>query len=97
MSYSIHYGPAGTADHLKKKSRLGMVGAAVVILVCAAAFGCALPSQVQQLRQVLFPWAEPAVQEAFEEFREDVRQGESFKEAAAAFCLEILDEAEQAQ
>lgn len=94
MSYSIHYGPDRPKSAPKKRSYFGLVGAVLVIMVCAAAIGWSLPQQAEQFTQALFPWTRSEVQTAFTELREDVREGQPLSDAVKTFCLEIIHGAE---
>jgi len=95
MGYSIHYGPDKPRSAQKTNSYLGFVGAVLVIMVCAAAIGWAIPQQAGQFARALFPWTRSEVRAAFAELREDVREGQPFSDAVTTFCLEIIHNAEQ--
>ncbi len=97
MSYSIHYGPDRPRSAPKKRSHFGLVGAVLVIMVCAVAVGWALPGQAEQFKQALLPWTRSEVRTAFADLREDVREGQSLQDALTAFCLEIIHDAERVQ
>ncbi len=90
MSYSIHYDSDNPNFRSQKKPLFGLIGAILVIMVCAAAIGWAIPQQAMQFRQVLLPWTRTEVKAAFAELREDLRQGEPLSDAVTAFCLEII-------
>jgi len=91
VSYTVRYGEDVPERVPVKATRFGLVGAFTVLFVCAAAIGMAIPGRVSQLREALFPWTQAAVQEAFGEFRTDLQQGQSFREAFGEFCVEIID------
>lgn len=91
MSYTVRYGEDVPERVPVKATRFGLVGAVVIFLVCAAALGFAIPEQIDTLRETLFPWTQEAVRESFGDFREDLRQGRSFREAFGEFCVEIVE------
>lgn len=93
MSYTIQYGPSMKAE---KKRPMPRVSIFLVVVILAAA-GAAARFLPEQLKHTLFPWSQPVVQEAFAEFRCDVREGEAFEDAFTAFCREILSHAPQVQ
>lgn len=97
MSYCIRYGPDVPARMRKRGLPFGMIGAVIVVAVCALAIGFALPEQAQQLQEAFFPWTMPAAREAFSEFTAQLRQGEAFQDAMTDFCLEIFRGAENGQ
>ena len=97
MSYRIQYGPDRPGRGQEKRSAFGVVGVVIVAAVCALALGFALPEQAGQLREVLFPWAQPEVKSAFSELTGELRSGVPLSDALAGFCREILDEASTAQ
>ncbi len=90
MSYSIHYDSDNPNFIPQKKPLFGFVGAILVIMVCAVAIGWAIPQQVDQFREALFPWTREETKAAFSELRDDLRQGEPLPDAVTAFCLEII-------
>ena len=90
MSYSIHYDSDNPNFRAQKKPLFGFVGAILVIMVCAAAIGWAIPQQAKQFREVLLPWTRTEVKAAFSELRDNLLQGEPLSDAVTAFCLEII-------
>lgn len=95
MSYSIHYGPDVPQSVPIKRSYFGLVGALLVVVICATAVGWAMPQQAEKFAQALFPWTRSEVNAAFAELREDVREGQPISEAVTTFCREIIDDADQ--
>ena len=93
MSYSIHYGPEKPKFGQRKKGYAGLIGAVLIIMVCAAVIGFAIPQQTKQFVQALFPWTRSEVVSALKEFREDIREGLPVSDAITTFCREIIYEA----
>lgn len=83
MSYEIHYG----ADRPRRK-RVGIIIAAALLLLAAVRL-CASGA----ITQALARFAPNETVRSFGSFVENMRQGSSFAEAAAAFCREIVDNA----
>ena len=49
------------------------------------------PTQLRQARRIIFPFFEPSVKEAFSEMVTQMGEGVRFRDAATAFCREILN------
>jgi len=95
MSYSIHYDSDNPSYKQRKKPVFGIIGAILVIMVCAAAIGWAIPQQVMQFKEALVPWTRAEVKEAFSELQDDLQQGQPLADAVTAFCLEIIHDSAQ--
>lgn len=93
MSYTIHYGSEMPKFSPKKKSYAGLVGAVIIIMVCSAAIGFAIPRQAEQFVQALFPWTRMEVRSTLADLREEVKDGMPMADAISAFCHEIIYEA----
>lgn len=93
MGYTIHYGPA---PKIVKQRRIRSLRIWVITALLALTIILAnhfRPEEMQLLKESLFPWTQPAVKAAFAEFMADLRSGDTLHDAAAAFCLEIIDNA----
>lgn len=97
MSYSICYEPDRTRPVRKKRPYFGLVGAVVIILICATAIGWTIPQQAKQFVQALLPWTRNEVIAALSELRSDVIEGKPINDAVTAFCLEIIHGSEQSR
>lgn len=95
MSYSIRYDSDNPNFKQQKKPIFGLIGAILVIMVCATAIGWAIPQQVKQFKETLMPWKRAEVQAAFSELQDELRQGQPFEDAVTAFCLEIIHDSVQ--
>ena len=93
MSYSIHYGPDKPNGIRNTESRLGLIGAIVVVLVCVLAIGWAIPEHTEQFVQALFPWAREEVRSALDEMRLNLKAGQPVRDVISAFCQGIISEA----
>ena len=91
MSYSIRYGPEIPESVPVHATAFGWIGVLIVFLVCAAALAYAAPEQMAHLREAMFPWEQPVVQEAFVEFRYDMDAGAEFQDALRDFCRQLLE------
>jgi len=92
MGYMIRYGTDGQ-DHLKqRKKALTVAGIVIAIALCYFLFAWNCPEYAQRLSEALFPWLQPEVQQAFGEFREDIREGVPFVDAVEDFCANLLYE-----
>lgn len=94
MSYQIQYGQtmtktviAETRNNAKRSPAIKWIGFSCVLL-----FVVFLGSA--GYLDFLIPGDKEVTTAAFESMVEDVRAGESVKDAVAAFCLEILDSAQ---
>ena len=97
MSYSIYYGPDNNKPASTKRSLFGLIGALLIVGICATAVGWAIPQQTEKFVRMLFPWTRSEVQTAFIELREDVKEGQPLSEAVTAFCRGIIDNADETQ
>ena len=95
MSYTIRYSEEIKVKEKRNGKAFAALGVVTVFVVCLLAFGLAMPKQLQKFREAFFPWTKPAVQEALGEFRENMCEGVSFKEAAEAFCLDLIHDAQE--
>lgn len=95
MSYTIRYSEEIKVKEKSKGKLFASLGVVTVFAVCLLAFGLAMPKQLQKFREAFFPWTKPVVQDALVEFRENMREGASFKEAAEAFCLDLIHDAQE--
>lgn len=97
MSYSISYGSDTPKLYQKKKGYMGLIGAILIIMICAAAIGWAIPQQAKAFAQALFPWTREEVRFALTELRRDILDGQPLSDAVTTFCREIIYEANWAQ
>ena len=97
MSYSIHYGPDKPDTGSKRKGYAGLIGAILIVLICAFAIGWAIPEQTKEFVQALFPWTRTEVSIALAQLRENIKTGQPLADAVSAFCQGILNEANQIQ
>lgn len=97
MSYSIHYDSDNPSYKPQKNPVFGIIGAVLVIMVCAAAIGWAIPQQVIQFKEALIPWTRAEVKAAFSELRNDLLQGQPLTDAVTAFCQEMIHDSAQAK
>lgn len=94
MSYKISYGdPAGKAMQ-RSSFRLRLPAAAGIVLALAILARIFYPNEAKQLTEALFPLTSAASQEALEVFAQNIKAGESFRNAVTAFCLEIIEDAD---
>lgn len=92
MSYKISYG--NESEKSKITGRIWRPAIAGLVLSLAIMARFVFPKDTKQLTEALFPLTSESVQTALEVFTENIKAGESFNEAATAFCLEIIDEAD---
>ena len=97
MGYSIHYGPAPKFAKNRNTFSLIPVAAAILFLISLSTAKQIWPEEATKLQEALFPWTQESVQEAVGTFVKNLNAGESFQDAAAAFCMEIIDDAQQIQ
>lgn len=92
MSYMIHYGPSGNIEAAWQKKLMkhrAKTMTAIIAAVCCILL--VLTVDIQQLKELLIPGDPAVTKEAFVQFTEDVRQGESVTDAITAFCREIIE------
>ena len=91
MGYSIQYGTSkyDVKKMDKKKGRLifAVCMLCVVVLICAV-----FSEQISVFRRHVLPFLEPQVQNAFANMAVKIGDGVEFRDAAAAFCREIIFE-----
>lgn len=92
MSYQISYGmiPQETA----RRPRRWWYGAAGIVLALAVIARIFYPAETKQLTDALFPLTSESAQEALAVFKQNIRAGESLGDAVTAFCMEIIDDAD---
>jgi hypothetical protein len=92
MAYSIRYGSC-KYDVPKPKvrdwKRYILITAAAAVVMFALLF----PHGAAKVRKALFPYFEKNVQEAFGGMVQDIRRGEPFSDASAAFVQEMISDA----
>lgn len=94
MSYKISYGVAPKIAESKKKVRLQWPIFAIVAIIVALLARTVYPAQTKQFAETLFPLTSTSSKDALDVFTQKIRAGETFGEAATAFCLEIIYEGE---
>lgn len=95
MGYSIHYGPTPKIVKKQRKFPFGPAAAALLLIISLITASRVWPDEAAALQEALFPWTQEPVKAAFSDFVKDLNAGDSFRDAAAAFCREILDDAQQ--
>lgn len=88
MSYKIFY-------HKEKKEgtlgyRMQIPIAAVLVLITLINGIYHFTGKGEPLRELLLPWTQPKVLEAYSVFTDNLKNGESFLESVETFCLDIL-------
>ena len=91
MGFSVQYGPDGSFERewkrkLQKKRRKGFGIAAIIVLLSAVLF----LQKRQNLDELLIPGNPEVTKAAYMQFSEDLREGDSFREAITTFCQEIF-------
>lgn len=93
MAYTIQYGTSKydvkKVDKKKRQLIVSICLLCVVVLICATFY-----EQVGEFRRHFLPFLEPNVQDAFRNMAVQVENGMEIKDAASAFCREILFETE---
>lgn len=92
MSYKISYGSTPKQAGSKRSARLKWLALALCVTAIALTARSFYPEQMKQLTEALFPLTSASSREALDVFSQHIRDGESFGEAAAAFCQEIIHE-----
>ena len=95
MSYSISYGLDKARYEKKKQPYFGLIGAVVIIVVCALVIGWSIPQQAERFALALFPWTRTEVRSSILQLKENIKDGQSLADAVTTFCLEIIHNAEQ--
>ena len=93
MGYTIHYGPEPKVAKLRHKHHGGIWIIAAMLALTVMIANYFRPEEMRLLKEALFPWTQPAVKAAFAEFVTDLRQGDTLHDAAAAFCIEVIENA----
>ncbi len=93
MSYRIHYGDVLTkeiiADPAKKNRPIHLL--TLFTVICVILF--VLFSGGGKLHDVLIPGNAEVTRTAVRGFVDDIKEGEQVKDALAAFCMEIIENA----
>lgn len=89
MGYRIDYGgPAGTLRPKKRDWRA--VSAVLLVALCVAGAVTVKAVGLKWVREVLLPGDPEITAAALETMAEDLREGESLRDALTAFCREIM-------
>ena len=91
MSYQISYGSKKKARSSATRPLPLYIGMAVFTAV--ALLMLCFPSKMREFRQQALPAFEPEVTQAFSQMLQTIRNGTPVRDAATAFCREILIEA----
>ena len=94
MSYRIRYASSQPLSTMQKKHHLQIPIAALLLIAAILVLRCVFPEETQRLAEAVIPLSRESTQEALAAFAEDIKAGESFGDAATAFCLEIIHEAD---
>ena len=94
MSYKISYGIMSNKTRRKPIFRFRLPVIAGAVLALAITARVFWPRQTKQLSEALFPLTKTSSQAALEVFARNIKAGESFGDAVAAFCQEIINEAD---
>lgn len=95
MGYRIDYGPAPKTRPAGFRSLLRLqLLTAVFLLLFVLGVKKAWPEGTKKLQQLLLPGSSSASMDAFHGFLDDLREGDSFHDAFAAFCREVVDRAD---
>lgn len=90
MAYQIHYDETAVRRGINEKpaTTRSIVRVVLVVAICLAAIFALGNKSVQQF---LIPGNDALTIEAMNIFVDELRNGESFRDAATAFCREIID------
>lgn len=91
MSYKISYGPPVLSSKMHSRKPSRRLKSIFAVILLAAALFLSGHFRSDPLFQALFPWCRPEVCQAFSTFSQDMKDGDSFSDAAIAFCLEIVE------
>lgn len=91
MAYRIEYGPPIPEQYRRRHSshRLQIMTAAFLLLF-ALAVKVWFPAGAQQLQEILLTGTPSVTQQALDTLVTDVHHGESFRDAFAVFCEQII-------
>lgn len=97
MGYKIRYdfsrnGAVKTLLNKKPLLLIGTIAVTVVVFVFLFSFNA-----IDSIRDFLTPGNDRITQAAFSEFADNIRAGDSFKEAITTFCEKIIDDAKLTQ
>ena len=94
MSYKISYGGTAEKNTGRRRAKVGLLVASVVVGILGAMARFWYPEETKQLMEALFPLTSDSSQQALRVFSENIRAGESFGDAVTAFCWEIIHESD---
>lgn len=91
MGYTIWYGEKPQDKRREKMKKIGKI-ILPLLIACSLVWGSIRYGDWNALRQKLIP---ETTAMAFEQLREDLRQGRPLGESVSAFCQEIVDYAKE--
>ena len=98
MGYMVYYGKECEAEHnWKKRSNRNRKRRMVAVVIICAALLAAVMGKKDVIQNMLIPGNPEVTKAAFAQFSDDIRNGEHFDVAVAAFCREIIDYAATAE
>ena len=92
MSYQIIYSPEKNEKYpaaVPSRKRWG--GAVLVVVALLAVFTAFMVGGRSEWKEILLPGDPEVTAQSLEILAEDIRGGESVKEAVAAFCVRIME------
>lgn len=94
MGYRIQYGEKVTKEFISESKHIQKIKTRLVcILIICFATIFAFSKYKESLINFFLPGNKDVTRTAIAAFADDLRQGESVKDAAVAFCREIIDNA----
>ena len=92
MGYKIEYGQ--TVKFVQQKTKDSNKNLKIAVLVLVLALASAFLLRNDSVRSFILPGDPSVTEEALNTFADQVRAGEPFKDAAVAFCQDIISNAD---
>ena len=89
MSYTIQYGPKSQKNKHPQRNPFWGWSVALVILIATIA-SMLFPQAADTMKNAIFPWSQPDVKEAFNDFSSSVKNGEDFQSALVELYVNFL-------
>ena len=90
MAYQISYGGTAVKKNFEERSVISKYLGRMILTACIC-LSAVIALNSESVQKFLIPGEDAVTKEAFHVFVEELRNGEDFRNAATAFCREIID------
>lgn len=90
MAYQISYSGTAVKQSIEERPVISKFLGRIILTACIC-LAAVIALSNESVQQILIPGEDAVTKEAFHIFVEELRNGEDFRDAATAFCREIID------